>query len=95
MSLSSIIDNLTGAQLDEVETILGVPYIDAPPVKLARVVGYIRRKREQGSTDTWDEYNQLSVREQIAASGYLEDEDDEGKDEPAGRHASVDTKPIG
>lgn len=95
--MSFELQDLTGAQFDELEEILGGPYDQAHNVKLSRATGYIRRKAEQPGL-TWEQWNQLPVKDQIAAAGFKdedEDEDTEGKDEPAGRHASVTSTPLG
>lgn len=75
------IEDLTGAQYDEVELIVGqsIESDDVPKIKLVRAVGYVRTKeREPGLTHA--EYNRRSVAQQIADSGLSDEDPTEGKD---------------
>lgn len=71
------IEDLTGEQYDEVELLLGAEVTNETPLrKLARAVGYVRTKAVDPSVK-YDEYNKLTVAQQITDSGLVDSEDDE------------------
>ena len=71
------IEDLTGEQYDEVELLLGAEITpDTPLRKLARAVGFVRTKTVDPSVK-YDEYNKLTVAQQIEDSGLVDAEDDD------------------
>jgi len=81
LTLTDILNDLTGEQLDDIETTLGCTIEDAGSYKLTKALGYVRAKVNEDQPDLkFRDYNKRTLRE-ISHDVGLDQEDDDPKDD--------------
>lgn len=82
LTLEDILNDLTGEQLDDIETTLGCPIEDAPSYKLTKSLGYVRAKQHENQPDLkYRDYNKRTFREIKHDCGLDEEDTDPKGDE--------------